>query len=223
MLIPEGNNHKNQNFDLLQSVIASFMDGILILTITGELVHANEYARNICRQLIGQDTTNDGDRWMHGTLTQKSVAHSKSNIQNLQWCDVVPQAIWRVCQSLIESRELFPTEKILVESEIITKEGITLRIRVRWLKISARNEELLLVTVEDCQQYAHSIAIADAQKYNLTDREMQVWLLRRANHSYQEIANQLYITINTVKKHLKNIYAKQQHLFCANSLEEAAN
>ena len=68
------------------------------------------------------------------------------------------------------------------------------------------------MTIEDCNQYNQSIAIADAKKYNLTDREMEVWLLRRANLSYREIANQLYITINTVKKHLKNIYVKQQDI-----------
>lgn len=76
--------------------------------------------------------------------------------------------------------------------------------------VMCKQTQFLLVTLEDCNLYSQSIAIADAKKYNLTDRERQVWQLRRANLSYKEIANQLYITINTVKKHIKNIHAKQQ-------------
>ncbi|NEO62582.1 MAG: winged helix-turn-helix transcriptional regulator, partial [Moorea sp. SIO4G2] len=35
--------------------------------------------------------------------------------------------------------------------------------------------------------------------------------LKKANFTYREIAQQLFISINTVKKHLKNIYAKQKY------------
>lgn len=172
--------------DLLQAMIESFIDGIFILTTERELILSNEYARCICRPLM---------------------PNSDSNNQ-------VPEEVWRVCQSLMESLQLFPEKKMIIESEIKTSEGLKLRIRARWLQLSADNYNFLLVTVEDCNQYAQSLAIADAIKYHLTEREREVWQLRRANLSYQEIANQLYITINTVKKHLKNIYAKQQDIFC---------
>ncbi|MDZ8055507.1 MAG: helix-turn-helix transcriptional regulator [Aulosira sp. ZfuVER01] len=168
--------------DLLQAIIESFVDGIFILTTEGQLIHTNEFARSICRQLMPEETASNA----------------------------VPEEIWRVCQSLIESRELFPDEKIIIESEIEPKPTVKFRLRARWLQLCASKHNFLLVTVEDCNQYSQSIAIADAKKYNLTDREIEVWQLRRANLSYREIANQLYITINTVKKHLKNIYAKQQ-------------
>ncbi len=68
----------------------------------------------------------------------------------------------------------------------------------------------IVVTLEDCNSSSQNIAIADAKKYGLTKREAEVWLLRYANLPYKEIAQHLYITINTVKKHIKNIYAKQQ-------------
>ncbi|MBD2355051.1 helix-turn-helix transcriptional regulator [Tolypothrix sp. FACHB-123] len=181
-------NHDNlqpvAKVDLLQAIIESFVDGVLIVSPQGKLIHANEYARAICRQLMTKATAND----------------------------VIPEEVWQICQSLIESSELFTTEKIILESEIQPKPTMKLRLRVRWLELSANPENFLLVTVEDCNQYSKSIAIADAKKYNLTDREIEVWLLRRANLSYKEIANKLYITINTVKKHLQNIYAKQQDI-----------
>ncbi|MDJ0736277.1 MAG: LuxR C-terminal-related transcriptional regulator [Nostocaceae cyanobacterium] len=171
-------------FDLLQVVIESFVDGILVVTTEGDLVHTNEFARHICNKLI-------------------------SNVESK---NPLPKEIWRVCKSLIESRELFPGEKISIESEIETDRNMKLRIRARWLNLSANDSNLLLVIVEDCNQSSESMAITDAYKYGLTDRETEVWLLRRANFSYKEIAEQLYITINTVKKHLKNIYAKQQEM-----------
>ena len=170
--------------DLFKAMIESFVDGILIVTTEGKLIHTNDYARAICRQLMPKEADSN----------------------------VVPEEIWYVCESLIESRELFPEENIIIEAEITPKPTLKLRLRVRWFQLCATQHNFLLVTIEDCNQYNQSIAIADAKKYNLTDREMEVWLLRRANLSYREIANQLYITINTVKKHLKNIYVKQQDI-----------
>ncbi|BAY13479.1 helix-turn-helix transcriptional regulator [Calothrix sp. NIES-2098] len=168
--------------ELLKAIIESFVDGIFILTTEGKLIYTNEFARSISRQLMLEET---------------------ANYQ-------IPEEIWRVCQSLIESRELFPDEKIIIESEISPKPTVKLRLRARWLELCASKHNFLLVTVEDWHQYSQSIAISDAKKYNLTEREIEVWQLRRANMTYKEIAKQLYITINTVKKHLKNIHAKQQ-------------
>ncbi len=181
--------------DLLQVIIESFIDGILILTTEGKLIFSNEYARCICRQL----------------MPKLDTSHT------------VPEKIWRVCLSLIENRELFPEDKVIIESEIEITQGMKLRIRARWLPLGIGNESFFFVTVEDYHQYSQSMAIAEAKKYHLTDREMEVWQLRRANLSYKEIANQLYITINTVKKHLKNIYAKRQDIFWSNSFGEMQN
>jgi WD40 repeat protein len=50
------------------------------------------------------------------------------------------------------------------------------------------------------------------QKHGLTPREQDIWLLYRTNYSYKQIANELNISLNTVKKHMKNIYAKLHDL-----------
>ena len=166
---------------LMQAVIESFVDGILVVTTQGELVHANERARCICQQLTSQ-------------------------IDKGQ----IPKEIRRICQSLSENCKLFPNTKISMESEIEINTEAKIRIRVRCLQPHESGDNYLLVTLEDSEQTNRSMAISEAKKYDLTERESQVWLLRRANYSYQKIADELYITINTVKKHLKNIYAKQQ-------------
>lgn len=167
---------------LLQAVIESFVDGILILNTERQLLHANECAHEMCRQL--------------------SPNNAEGNI---------PDEIWHVCESLVESRELFPNEKIFMEFEV-EKKTIRFRIRARWLQLGNNEDNFIIVTIEDCNESSQNIAMTDAKKYGLTERETEVWLLRRANLSYKEIADKLYITINTVKKHLKNIYAKQQEM-----------
>ncbi|WP_035137992.1 MULTISPECIES: helix-turn-helix transcriptional regulator [Fischerella] len=169
---------------LIQTILDSFVDGILILTTQRQLIYANEYALDICHQLR-QNTKNQ---------------------------NIVPDEIWCFCDSMIESRKLFTKGNVSIEIEIDVNDQVKLRVRARWLYWDRCNQMFLLLTLEDCHQTSHSIAIADAKKYGLTEREAQVWILRRANCSYREIADRLYITINTVKKHLKNIYAKQQEI-----------
>jgi DNA-binding CsgD family transcriptional regulator len=68
----------------------------------------------------------------------------------------------------------------------------------------------VLVTLEDRGQSIENLAIADMKKFELTDREGQVWQLRLAGRSYREIAAELYITDNTVKKHIKSILSKRR-------------
>lgn len=167
---------------LLQAIIEGFVDGVLILTEQGEWIHANQRARRICKQF------------------------SSTQLQR----NSVPQPIWHICESSIDSRSLFPEQKMIIEAEIDTNNAEVLRVRVRWLQLDESDAPYLLVTIEQRNQSTNNTAIAEAQKYNLTPREAEVWSLRRANYSYKEIATKLYITTNTVKKHLKNVYAKQQ-------------
>ncbi len=167
---------------LLQGLIESFIDGILILTEPGECIQANNLARQICSQLTP----------------------TKSQLNS------VPKEIWGVCQALIESRGLFPTQSMIIESEIASNQATTLRIRVRWFKLNAFSHPCLLVILEDRCQSTQKLALAEVDKYGLTPREAEVWLRRRASYTYKEIATELYISLNTVKKHMKNIQLKRE-------------
>ena len=167
---------------LLKAIIEGFVDGVLIVTEKGECIHANECGRKICHQFSQWNTQENS----------------------------IPQPIWHVCESLIDSRELFPDERMIIEAAIEPSDLAAFRVRVRWLELAENEPSYLLVTIEDRNQSTHNAAIAEAKKYGLTPREAEVWLLRRANYSYKEIAAKLYITLNTVKKHMKSVYAKQQ-------------
>lgn len=167
---------------LLQGVIESFFDGILVLTEQGELVQANDLARHICEQLT----------------------------QGKPQLNPVPEEILRVCQALIESRSLYHNQPVIIESEITTDKLTWLRIRTQWLKLSAIKYPCLLVILEDRYQSVQNLAITEVDKYGLTPREAEVWLLRRRHYALKEIATELSISLNTVKKHLKNIQAKRE-------------
>ncbi|NJR38814.1 MAG: helix-turn-helix transcriptional regulator [Leptolyngbyaceae cyanobacterium CSU_1_4] len=170
---------------LLQAVIEGFIDGILIVTPKGEVLEANTRARELCQHL--------------STPGQ-----------------ILPSPIWQVCEALIEGQKLFPGQRIMPEAEAIIG-NVNLRIRVRWMNQNLDEPEYLsqefsylIVTLEDRRQTIHNLAIADTQKYDLTAREAEIWQMRLQGCSYQAIASELYITQNTVKKHVKNILAKRR-------------
>lgn len=118
----------------------------------------------------------------------------------------VPQQIWYCCQTLIEN------QLKVIEDEIKTNEAVTIRIRASWLSSGSTELPHLLVILEDQHQAIEHRARAEARKYGLTERETQVWLLRRAGRAYKAIAAELYIAEDTVKKHIKSIHAKRDAL-----------
>jgi DNA-binding CsgD family transcriptional regulator len=174
-----------QNFNqvsLLSGLFEEFIDGILILTDQGKWVQANACAHRICNQLL----------------------------QGASQPNLVPEEIRRICQFLNESSISILQEKIVIESEISMDKAAGFRIRVQWLRLEETQHPYLVVIIEDRAQSLQNSVNFEARKYKLTPSEEKVWLLRRANYTYKEIANNLQITVNTVKKHLKNIHAKQK-------------
>jgi DNA-binding CsgD family transcriptional regulator len=122
---------------------------------------------------------------------------------------VVPKEVWQVCEALIDSREIYPDHAFVLEQEV-ERSMLKLRIRVQWLKLEQAEQPYLLVRLQDENQSFRGLAIAEAQNWGLTNRETQVWMLRRLGWERKEIATELYITLDTVKKHLKNIQMKRQ-------------
>jgi DNA-binding CsgD family transcriptional regulator len=166
---------------LLQGIVESLIDGIMILSVQGEVIFANRHAHQICHELT----------------------------ENLPQRIPIPNQIWRSCKALIQGCDTFPEETIVIEDEIKTHRSGSIRLRVRWLNPDTFEHSYLFVALEDLQQSAHNRAIAEAQKYGLTKRETQVWLLRRIGYTRKAIAAELYIKEDTVKKHIKSIRAKR--------------
>ncbi len=118
-----------------------------------------------------------------------------------------PTEVWRSCEALIDSRQWYGDRPLVIESELKTEDNHTYRIQVQWLELE---QACLLVRLEDQQRSLQSLAVTEAKKFGLTPREAEVWFLKRCNLSRKEIASRLFITIDTVKKHLGNIQSKRQ-------------
>ena len=172
----------DQSSPLLQGIIAELMDGVLILTDRQEIIYANDNARRILNRL---NQVNPPANW-------------------------IPQEIKHICQYLIHSRSLFPNQHWLTESEVFIDQTTPLHIQARWLKLETAEQPYLLLTLEDRYQTLKNIAIEEAKRYSLTPREKEVWILHRANRTYKQIATELCITPNTVKKHMRSIHLKRR-------------
>lgn len=157
--------------------------GLLILGPQGSLVLSNSCARSICARL---------------------PKASEPPLPHFPCPNFLPQPIRRMCQAVIESRDLFPERPVIIEDVVPLDSFTTIQIRARWLELET--DSYLLVMLETEPQ-AQPLSEAPHQ---LTDREAEVWQLRRAGYPYKAIAAQLQITLNTVKKHIKSIHAKRE-------------
>ena len=120
----------------------------------------------------------------------------------------LPAEIWRVCQPVLRNLDLLGFQNNGLDADIILPNLGAVRIRVQNIQIS--QVPYLLIVLEDRQQSIHNKALSDAALLHLTERESQVWQMRLRGLDYSEISRALWISQNTVKKHIKNILAKQR-------------
>ncbi|MEM9485751.1 MAG: helix-turn-helix transcriptional regulator [Cyanobacteria bacterium P01_F01_bin.116] len=170
---------------LLLAAIESFTVGLVIIAQDGTVLHRNSRAQALL-----------------GHLSYSS-------------CNLIPDRIWRACKNLVEEEPnglLSLDHKIVLEDEISTSQGTILvkTQRFNWEYQTHKDNNCFLITLENREQSLITIAKQEAQRYGLTTREADVWGLKRMDKTYKEIAQTLFISENTVKKHLKNIYAKKE-------------
>jgi DNA-binding CsgD family transcriptional regulator len=96
----------------------------------------------------------------------------------------------------------------LMELEIIGEER--LRPLAAAATLSTQKEPCIVVFLENCSEVMQQEAKIQQRKFDLTDREAEIWMLLRQELTYQEIARTLQISLNTVKTHVKNVYAKRR-------------
>jgi DNA-binding CsgD family transcriptional regulator len=173
---------------LLFTAVENCIDGLMIVAQSGEILLSNRCAQHILKTLSPSDY-----------LTK-----------------LLPAPIWRLCKALLddpdreEPEHLISEVHLVLEDEILTAKQEIIRLRVQWFALEVPHESCFLITLENSTHSANAKAISECQRYGLTPCEAKVWQLRRTNLSYREIANQLFVSENTVKKHLKSIYAKRE-------------
>ncbi|OKH43863.1 hypothetical protein NIES30_23975 [Phormidium tenue NIES-30] len=179
---PKTISDKIDDHQFNKALVEECIGGILVFTEQQQLVYASKTAHQVLSQ-----------------LNQESSASC-----------LIPDEILHICQSLIQSRHLFPEQNWLIEFDIFTNAATTLHICSRWLTVDVVANPCLLLTIEDRQQAILNLVLEKANRYGLTPREKEVWLLQHNNYTYKQIAAELGITPNTVKKHTRSIYAKKK-------------
>jgi DNA-binding CsgD family transcriptional regulator len=114
-----------------------------------------------------------------------------------QW-DQISHAIWQTC-SVIINHSLNNAE-----FEISLDPVTRFRIRGLTLQMEDNTTSSIQIILEDQRQSIEHLVNTEALMYRLTLGEKAVC------KSYQDIAQVLYLSVNTIKKHLKNIRIKQR-------------
>ncbi|BAZ07028.1 LuxR family transcriptional regulator [Calothrix sp. NIES-3974] len=170
-ILPESN--------LFLQVLENLQNGILIMSMEGEIIYRNNYFQSLCVKFNSDENK-------------------------------LVKTIWRFYQSILNTNPQKSNVAGIIEDEIPLNQDEIFRIQVRLLELDIYPISSILITIENRSESVPNLAVTESQQYQLTLCEAEVWHLYRTNHSYKNIASQLYITINTVKKHMKNIHAKRQ-------------
>ncbi len=158
--------------------------GVLLVSPQLELVYLNHQAQILCQQIT--------------TPAQPPQP--------------LPLILEQVCHQLLERAD---PETALI-AEYWASEHLHLRIQAQWMHLPPHpssahlwNRHLLLL-LENRREMLQKELWLEQQKYDLTERESEIWSLLRQDYSYREIASLLQISLNTVKTHVKNVYAKKR-------------
>jgi DNA-binding CsgD family transcriptional regulator len=124
----------------------------------------------------------------------------------------LPKALINYCNQFILEAEAADGEPLILECQPC--KGRLLRWQISWFPEplpQATGQQCLFVVIEDCYQDLVTQMRRDQKLFGLTDQEARVWVMLKFGMSYQEIADSLSITVNTVKTHARNVYNKQRN------------
>ncbi|EKU97508.1 response regulator containing a CheY-like receiver domain and an HTH DNA-binding domain [Leptolyngbya sp. PCC 7375] len=167
---------------VIEEALTKLTNGVLIITEGIKLLYANECACRLLRQI-------NRDR---------------------QSPRAVPNEINYLCKSIAEVHRQFPGQHWIMKTKICINNSINFTVTARYMKIETLGKHCIVLEMRDHYQLIKNIAIEEANQYGLTERETEIWLLQRANYTYKQIASELFIAPNTVKKHMQNIHLKQK-------------
>jgi ATP/maltotriose-dependent transcriptional regulator MalT len=174
----------------------SLREGVMVISRNVKPIYMNQQAKEISEKL------SVGDRHL----------------------TILPLEISEICYRLIRYGTNYQQT---IVTECLTVEQQTIRIRASWVNLGAADANLsasenqqIVIFLENRNQILQEDLQFEQQKYQLTDREIEIWSLLRQEYSYQDIAEKLHISLNTVKTHVKNIYAKKRWHQLKDSYEE---
>ena len=167
---------------VVEEVLTKLTNGILIITEGKQLLYVNECACRLLRQISRDQPSSEA----------------------------LPKEINYLCKSITEVHRRFPGQHWIIKTKICISSSVNFSVTARYMKLETLGKYCIILEMRDQYQLIKSLAIAEAKQYGLTERETEIWLLQRANYTYKQIASELFIAPNTVKKHMQNIHLKQK-------------
>lgn len=169
--------------ELFKMIEENLNTGIILLAPSKEIVHSNNKAHDLCK-LIGckaAETKNFGD--MPPTIVQDYLEMLEEYKQGKQDCLMLPRK--RIFQSNANT--------FSVHSKFISDQN---------------NSNYFLITMKEAENLVVLNENRLREVYHLSKREIEVVSQVAKGLSNSEIAENLYICVITVKKHLQNIFTK---------------
>lgn len=179
---------------------------------------------NFSEQLIlDYKETHSMNDVMHPKKHLPNLGCSKESVYLIGEVATPKQLISSSYHKFIERHEIIDQMVMYLSTATAIYAGIGF-VRFKGERVFTRNDKAVLQTLSTHMQHLviNSMRIKDIAIVNvlvnsdaepktiLSNRELEIYRLLVKGHSNIEIANQLFITINTVKKHLRNMYEKKQ-------------
>jgi hypothetical protein len=177
------------DFALFNALLNSLGQGFIVVSPTLHLIYWNQRAVEFCR-------------WFPPTRS------------------ALPEELESFCRLFLK-RNCPESQVILADYQIEPK--MRLQVSARWLKsepnsgeptAAARLEQAILLVLQDRQAILEEELRLVQTQLELTNREAEIWLLLKQEYTYQEIAQTLQVSLNTVKTHIKNLYSKKRIYQC---------
>lgn len=212
---------KDLEFSQLSRQLLELMpQGVLVVSRNLNLLYWNQKAKAICISTVQTAVCNSQlpssileachrmireDSLTQRSLVQDYLASKGQTIRvTVQWLENAPDPKSRG----FDKTKLIDRDRDSQESELSQPTQTTTSCEKPTTPRDLRSR--IVVFLENCDEVLREDLRVQQKKYDLTERESEIWLLLRKEHSYQEIAETLQISLNTVKTHVKNIYAKRR-------------
>jgi DNA-binding CsgD family transcriptional regulator len=178
----------SRSYDFQKRLMEFMKEGVVVVSTQLNLIYLNHQARQIYK-MLGESL--DRSEKLTSAIVDLSRRFRQIHEQKISIAE---------CQ-------LTPAQKIRIRACRLPDE------LKGFLEGTESDCPYLLIFLEDRSASFQEDLKIEQLKYNLTDREVEIWQLLLQAYSYQEIANSLQISLNTVKFHAKNIYNKKRCTF----------
>jgi len=179
------------NFKLQDSILKviekTWSMGLILLSDSMQLIYMNQKAKDFCRDLIGNPSIQDIYIHVPPMLLEDCSAITEKLKRCPADCFVLPKH--RVIK-------ISNYEKFYVSSQVLEK------------GIMSENCRLFMISIEEMSESRRIDKISLKEIYHLTNREMDIVLHIFKGLRNAEIAEKLFVSEITVKKHIQNIFQK---------------